>query len=177
MVSGALAAHGMDVVGARITTSRDHVAVDAFRVRWNASMDPGCWERVDATLREVLSGGLDLERVVEQAVRPALFARRRRPIPTAVEIDNRVSEAFTVVDIETGDRVGLLFTITNGLYRLGLDIHLAKINTMDERVFDVFYVTDADGRKIHDAARLEQIRTALFAALQPDAGAPASAPA
>jgi [protein-PII] uridylyltransferase len=173
MVSGALAAHGQDVVGAVIATSRDHVAFDAFRVRWDESMDPSVWERVERTLRGVLAGTFDLERVVQLAVRPARFARKRRPVASLVEIDNRVSEAFTVIDIEAGDRVGLLFTITNCLYRLGLDIHLAKINTMDERVFDVFYVTDADGRKLADPARLDGLRTALLSALQPaDAGAP-----
>jgi [protein-PII] uridylyltransferase len=169
MVSGALAAHGMDVVGARITTSRDHVAFDAFRVRWDGTMDPAGWEGVEATLRGVLAGTIDLERLVEPAVRPGRFGRKRRPIATVVDIDNRVSEAYTVVDIEAGDRVGLLFTITNCLYRLGLDIHLAKINTMDERVFDVFYVTDADGRKLHEAVRLDGLRTALLSALEPAA--------
>jgi [protein-PII] uridylyltransferase len=168
MVSGALAAHGMDVVGARITTSRDHVAFDAFRVRWNGTMDPSCWERVEATLRAVLAGTIDLEGVVAQAVRPGGFGRRRRPIATDVDVDNQVSEAYTVVDIEAADRVGLLFTITNCLYHLGLDIHLAKINTMDERVFDVFYVTDGDGRKLQDADRLHGLRAALLTALEPD---------
>jgi [protein-PII] uridylyltransferase len=167
MVSGALATEGLDVVGARIITSRDAVAFDAFRVRWDGTMDPSCWERVEATLRGVLAGSIDLERLVAQAVRPALYARKRRPIPTVVAIDNQVSEAYTVVDVECGDRVGLLFGITNCFYQLGIDIHLAKVNTMDERVFDVFYVTDNEGRKIEDAPRLEQVRTALLAALEP----------
>jgi [protein-PII] uridylyltransferase len=138
-------------------------------------MDPSCWERVEAALLGVLAGSIDLERLVAQAVRPALYARKRRPIPTVVAIDNRVSEAYTVVDIECGDRVGLLFGITNCFYHLGLDIHLAKINTMDERVFDVFYVTDGDGRKVEDPARLERIRTSLQAALDPQAMTPQAA--
>jgi [protein-PII] uridylyltransferase len=175
MVSGALATHGLDVVGARITTSSDAVAFDAFRVRWDPSMDPACWERVETTLRGVLAGSVDLERLVAQAIRPALFARKRRPIPTVVAVDNRVSEAYTVIDIESGDRVGLLFGITNCFYHLGLDIHLAKINTMDERVFDVFYVTDGEGRKVEDPAGIERIRTALLAGLEPQPTVPQAA--
>jgi [protein-PII] uridylyltransferase len=175
MVSGALATHGLDVVGARITTSRDALAFDAFRVRWDPTMDPTCWERVEATLWGVLAGTTDLEALVAQAVRPALFTRKRRPIPTVVAIDNQVSETYTVIDLECGDRVGLLFGITNCLYRLGLDIHLAKINTMDDRVFDVFYVTDRGGRKVEEPRRLEDIRAALLAALDPQTAAPRAA--
>jgi [protein-PII] uridylyltransferase len=167
MMSGALAAHAMDVVGARITTSRDGVAFDAFRVRWDAAMDSSRWERVEASLRGILAGTVDVERLVAQAVRPAFYARKGRPVPTVIDIDNEVSETATVIDVESGDRVGLLFTITNSLFHLGLDIHLAKINTMADRVFDVLYVTDGDGRKIRDPDRLELIRTTLRTALDP----------
>ena len=44
------------------------------------------------------------------------------------------------------------------LYHLWIEIHLAKITTMVDQVLDVFYVTDAEGRKIEDPAHLEQIR-------------------
>jgi [protein-PII] uridylyltransferase len=175
MVSGALATHGLDVVGARITTSRDALAFDAFRVRWDPTMDPTCWEGVEATLRGMLAGTINLEALVAQALRPALFTRKRRPIPTSVAIDNQVSETYTVIDLECGDRVGLLFGITNCLYHLGLDVHLAKINTMDDRVFDVFYVTDRGGRKVEEPERLEHVRTALLAALEPQAAVPQAA--
>src|SRR5207249_3984651 len=79
--------------------------------------------------------------------RPSILARRRRRVPTSVEIHNEVSREYTVLDVYTGDRVGLLFTITNTLYHLWLEIHLAKITTMVDQVLDVFYVTDHEGRK------------------------------
>ena len=88
-------------------------------------------------------------------------------LPTKVEIDNEVSEDFTVIDVFTLDRVGVLFAITNTLYHLGLSIHLAKITTSVDRVLDVFYVTDRDGRKIDDPARLALIRDTVLEELQP----------
>ena len=45
---------------------------------------------------------------------------------------------------------------------------------MVDEVLDVFYVTDVDGRKIEDPARLETIRDELVRALSP---APSSPPA
>jgi len=95
-------------------------------------------------------------------------------VPTRVEIDNTVSREHTVLDVYTGDRVGLLFTITNCLYHLWLEIHLAKITTMVDQVLDVFYVTDHQGRKIEDHARLEAIREELTRALEADGSAAAA---
>jgi [protein-PII] uridylyltransferase len=169
MLSGVLAAHGMNILAARITTSHDGVALDAFRVSHDDADLPGDaerWERVERTLRAVLEGRVDIEELVRRSQRPSILTRRRRPVPTSVEIDNRVSREYTVLDVYTGDRVGLLFSITNCLYHLWLEIHLAKITTMVDQVLDVFYVTDNEGRKIEDPARLEVIRRELTHALE-----------
>src|SRR5439155_1276327 len=82
-------------------------------------------------------GEVNVEELVERSARPSILARRRRRVPTSVEIHNEVSREYTVLDVYTGDRVGLLFTITNTLYHLWLEIHLAKITTMVDQVLDV----------------------------------------
>src|SRR5207244_2467304 len=125
--------------------------------------------------RSGLRGGIDVEALVERSRRRSRFARPRRPVPTRVDIDNTVSREHTVLDVFTADRVGLLFRITNCLYHLWLEIHLAKITTMVDQVLDVFYVTDHQGRKIEDAARLDAIREELTRALEAD-GAASAAP-
>ncbi|HLY38910.1 MAG TPA: [protein-PII] uridylyltransferase, partial [Candidatus Binatia bacterium] len=114
----------------------------------------------------VLAGEVDVEELVRRSRRPSILARRKRRVQTVVEIDNRVSRGYTVLDVYTGDRVGVLFTITNCLYHLWLEIHVAKITTMVDQVLDVFYVTDNEGRKIEDSARLEVIRRELTRALE-----------
>src|SRR4030095_9393518 len=62
-----------------------------------------------------------------------------------------------------GDQVGVLCAIATALYHLGLSIHLAKISTSVDRVLDVFYVTDEDGRKVEDRSRLALIRDTRLA--------------
>jgi [protein-PII] uridylyltransferase len=62
-----------------------------------------------------------------------------------VTIDNRTSEQYTVVDVFTQDRVGLLFAITHTLFKLGLRIHLARITTNADQALDVFYLSDREG--------------------------------
>ncbi|HKA28107.1 MAG TPA: [protein-PII] uridylyltransferase, partial [Candidatus Binatia bacterium] len=170
MLSGVLASHAMNILAARIDTSRDGVALDAFRVSHDGadeSIDRERWERVERTLRGVLAGTLDVEELVRRSARPSLLTKRRRPVPTRVEVHNDVSADYTVLDVYAADRVGLLFTITNCLYHLWLEIHLAKITTMVNEVLDVFYVTDPEGRKVTDPERIVAIREALVRALAP----------
>jgi [protein-PII] uridylyltransferase len=179
MLSGVLAAHGMNILAARIDTSRDEVALDAFRVSHEGAddtVDRDRWERVGHTLRAVLSGTRDFEALVASSSRPSVLEKKRRPVPTRVEFDNEVSGAYTVIDVYAADRVGLLFTITNCLYHLWLQIHLAKITTMVHEVLDVFYVTDVEGRKVEDPAQLERIRQELVRALSPASSAAPSEP-
>lgn len=174
-LTGVLLAHGMNILNASINTSLSGMALDVFRISHDdepeVAQRPERWQRIRTTLEAVLLRGEDVEALVARAEPPL---RRRRYTPRAaseVEVDNDLSEHFTVLDVYSQDRVGLLFTIANALYHLDLSIHLAKITTNVDHVLDVFYVTDAAGRKVTDAARLEQIRSELISRLT-DAPAP-----
>jgi [protein-PII] uridylyltransferase len=169
-ITGVLAAHGMNILGAEITTSAGGVALDEFRI---SHEDGGAiarsddrWERIQTALVKVLAGTLDVEQMVAAAIQPSPLPQKVVPrVETRIEIDNRVSERFTVVDVYTQDRVGVLFAITNALYHLGLSIYLAKITTNVDQVLDVFYVTDESGRKVEAPAALERIRATVMGAL------------
>jgi [protein-PII] uridylyltransferase len=91
-------------------------------------------------------------------------ALRRRP--TQVLVDNSTSDRFTILDVFTQDRTGLLYAIARSLYELGLSVNIAKIATYVDQVVDVFYVTDMAGAKIRNERRLGEIRTTLTAAIE-----------
>lgn len=178
MITGVLAAEGLNILAAAIATGDDGVALDAFRISRpsdDPALDEDRVERLETTLRDVLRGRVDVEALVQRSARPWLRRRRGRVVETTIEIDNDVSEAYTVLDVTAGDRVGLLFTITNCLYHQGVSIHLAKVTTMVTQALDAFYVTDLEGRKIRDPGRLSAIRDALRSALEPAPAAAASA--
>ena len=82
-------------------------------------------------------------------------------IPTSVTFDLQDSDYYSLIEVSAQDQIGLLFTITNTLYRQGCLIHLAKISTVLHHVYDVFYVTDSTGRKIEDWRRMEEICEAV----------------
>lgn len=175
-VVGALSSHGLNILTVRLVTSTSGWALDVFRIEHRegdvdaASAD--VWTAVAATLEGIFAGEVDSRELVHKAllgrarrVGDRLAARRGS---TRVEIDNRLSREFTVVDVYAGDRPGLLFLVADAMFALGLDIHLAKISTHLTSVLDVFYVTDAGRKKIEDPARLEQIRRSIVSALDPE---------
>lgn len=171
-LTGVLRAYGMNIAAARITTGGSGMALDVFRVTHlegaAIATDAERWDRIQSAIGKVLSGELDVEQMVARAARPSVLGEKVVPRqPTTVEFDNQASEDFTVIDVFTVDRVGVLFAIANALYHLGMSIHLAKITTSVDRVFDVFYVTDADGLKVEDAGALALIKGTILDELRP----------
>jgi [protein-PII] uridylyltransferase len=83
-----------------------------------------------------------------------------------VVIDNTLSDALTVIEINGLDRPGLLYDVTREISDLNLDIASAHIATFGEKAVDVFYVTDLTGKKITSKSRESAIRERLLKALQ-----------
>jgi [protein-PII] uridylyltransferase len=103
---------------------------------------------------------------VARRQRPTLLTTRPAPrFATRVEVDNEVSADYTVLDIYTHDKVGLLYLITSTLSNLGLYIGVSKISTKVDQVADVFYVRDIFGQKIMSPEKLGEITTQLKSAI------------
>jgi [protein-PII] uridylyltransferase len=174
-VAGVLLANRIDIAGAQIHSRRADpgfpvgLALDVFTVRDRAGRAiPAAarWQAVEADLRRVLSDEETTEALVQRRREKSGLPKRVTPeVPTEIEIDNDASDGYTVIDVYTQDRPGVLYAITGTLAELGLDIGLSKVATEAERVADIFYVRDHAGGKIVDPARLEEIREHLRAAL------------
>ncbi|HVA81381.1 MAG TPA: ACT domain-containing protein, partial [Candidatus Binataceae bacterium] len=179
-IAGVLTANNLNILSARITTRDDSLALDVFRVSHlgNAgalAMDEDRWSRVERDLERVLSGEQDIAALVAQSHQVRFGARKFvRRVETEVTVDNRSSEEFTVIDVFTQDRVGLLFAITHTLFELGMVIHVARISTNADQALDVFYISDRDGRKITEIERMRSIRAALVERLEGEPGAVAA---
>jgi len=170
-ITGVFASMNLDILNARIFTSLDGRILDVFRVshrgRSDVVMAEQKWTKFRSTLDGVLSGRIDVERLVESSQRSPFLNKRVPKVSTVVEVDNEASDGFTIVEVFTEDRIGVLFTITHGLHRLGLSIHVAKISTNVDQVADVFYVTDQSGNKVERPDRVEEIRDSLYRSLAP----------
>jgi [protein-PII] uridylyltransferase len=174
-VTGVLLANRVDVIGAYIGSRRaaDGAAevLDVFLVRDRYGRailgDDPRWKRVEDDLAAVLTGDGDVARLVASRQEKRILKPRVTPeVQTEVEVDNAVAADFTVLDVFTQDRPGVLHAITRTLSELGLDIALSKVATEGERVADVFYVRDREtGEKITAPSRLAHVTGALREAL------------
>jgi [protein-PII] uridylyltransferase len=168
-ITGVMAANGVNILGAQINTSRNGKVLDVLQVNSPQGMlimDEQRWQKVEAEMRLALHGEVKVTDLVARRQRPTLLTSRPAPrFATRVEIDNEVSADYTVIDIYTHDKVGLLYLISSTLTRLGLYIGVSKISTKVDQVADVFYVRDIFGQKIKDEDKLAEISTQLKTAI------------
>jgi [protein-PII] uridylyltransferase len=175
-VAGVLYANRIEVVDAAIYSrhptdpSESPEALDIFRVRDSMARPVTAearWSKVREDLEAVVSGRIKAEVLTAARPRTESVAAWKTPaVPTECKLDNNVSRDFTVVEVITEDRPGVLYAIARALFVAGLDIHRSKIATEANRAIDVFYVRDKGSmEKITDPARQDSLRETLLGLL------------
>jgi [protein-PII] uridylyltransferase len=174
-ITAVLASHRLAVQTAHIytrTRASGAEAFDVFEVRRaglseGPPLDDALVARIAKDLDGLLGGTLPLADVLARRSTTPAWAERKRPdVRTEILVDNEVSPRFTVIDVFTRDRFGLLHAIARALHESGLSIGLSKVSTEGDRVADVFYVRDAAGNKVESVAAVEAVRSALVRAIE-----------
>ena len=167
-IAGSFAAARINILSADIYTREDSLALDIFHIcdtehRAVGEDAPLC--KVDQILRGLLTGRLD--RTLPELIHEEYSSMRRMPhqgeelFPTSIAFNNEDSDRATILEIVTPDRLGLLHHVLDVLSNCDLDIGLAKISTEKGAAMDAFYLTDREGKKVADPARLESITAQL----------------
>ena len=171
MLAAIFAASRLKVMGAQICTWQPAKgsprALDAFWVRGRSGADgvKKMLPKLQCDLAALLAGEKTPEELVSSR-RASRWNERRAPdVTPRVSIDNRAARQKTVVEVIAPDRLGLLYALAHVLASEGLSISIAKINTEGARIADVFYVSEADGSKVTDAARLARLEQHLLSAI------------
>lgn len=168
-VSGVLALHGLNVLGAQIFTRQDGVALEVFRVEQGGDEEDR-FEQVAADTQKALRGRLSLDvRLAQKRRDYSGRVPKGKQEPPQVLIDNQASDYHTIIEVHATDRTGLLYVLTKALADLGLDIHLAKVSTYAEDVVDAFYVTDLDGQKLDEAEHAKEVERAILHRIEVEA--------
>ena len=85
--------------------------------------------------------------------------------PTHIAFDNEGSEIYTIIEVDTRDRPGLLYDLTRTLANNNIYIASAMIATYGAQVVDTFYVKDMFGLKLHTRSRQETLDRKLRQAI------------
>jgi [protein-PII] uridylyltransferase len=87
-------------------------------------------------------------------------------VPTRVSFDNTGSDIYTIVEVDTRDRPGLLYDLTRTLAANNVYIASAVIATYGEQAVDSFYVKDMFGLKFHSESRQKALERKLREAIE-----------
>ena len=166
-LTGALALVGANVVDARSYTTKDGYVTDAFWIQdadghpYEAARLPRLTQMIEKTLRG--------EVIAREAFRTRDKIKKREKafrVPTHITFDNEGSEIYTIIEVDTRDRPGLLHDLTRALAAANVYIANAVIATYGEQAVDAFYVKDMFGLKYHSRAKQQALEAKLVEAIE-----------
>ncbi|MFN2508164.1 MAG: [protein-PII] uridylyltransferase [Chthoniobacterales bacterium] len=166
-IAGSFSVAPLNILSADIYTRGDNVVLDVFRVcdlKSHAVTDENERASVEATLRRaLLDPRFDFPPLLEKAGRKlATKSREDFDLPTKIIIDNKSHPSYTLIQIETPDRLGLLYELLSVLGQEGVSIALSRISTEKGGATDTFYVVDSRTRgKLGGADRLRALQMKL----------------
>ena len=161
---GVFTLNNMEVLSARIFTLKNGLAFDVFEVtnppdRFRQEEQ---WLRTGEDLGAALGNDLPLDSLILAKVQAVMVpAGFGGSIKKKVKVDNDTSDFFTLIEVDSGSRMGLLYDLAKEISASGLDIRSAKVSSDRERMTGVFYVRDSDGQKIYDEEQIAVLREKL----------------
>ncbi|MFE3836256.1 [protein-PII] uridylyltransferase [Pseudogemmobacter sonorensis] len=165
-LAGALALVGANVRDARTYTSKDGYATAVF---WIQDAEGKPYEASKLSrLRQMIGKTLRGEVIAREALKDRDKVKRRERefrFPTHVMFDNDGSDIYTIIEVDTRDRPGLLYDLTRTLAASNVSIASAMIATYGAQVVDSFYVKDSFGLKLHQQARQDSLEQKLRQAI------------
>lgn len=165
-IAGAFLSAQINILSADIFTRGDNLALDIFRV-CSTQFDPVTNVKDIARVETRLSDSLAVE---DYDFTPLLSKEARlrsykvsqdAELPTKITIENTLHPTFTVVDIQTPDRLGLLYDLLRAFGEAGVNIELSRITTEMEVAMDSFYITGKEGRKVNDETSIKRLQRLL----------------
>ncbi len=169
-IAGVFTLHNIDILDVQVFTWRNNIALDIFKVKPppDQIMEDEKWKRAENKLMRALADKINLASALKKKV-PVFgkFGQRVSRRPHRIQVDNKSSSFFTIIEVFTYDFTGLLFNISDALFRCGFNIWVAKIATKADQVVDVFYVRDLNGQKIDEPDQVAEIKAAILERLPP----------
>ncbi|HUP06146.1 MAG TPA: [protein-PII] uridylyltransferase, partial [Caldimonas sp.] len=154
---------GFNILDAKVHTTTTGYALDTFQV-----ISPPFEEHyrdLIAYVETQLGAALRASGPLPEPSRGRLSRRVRSfPITPRVTLNPDERGQRWLLNVSTSDRSGLLYAIARVLARHGINLQLAKISTLGERVEDTFLI---DGPVLQQNRRQIEVETELLDAITP----------
>ncbi|HEY8899864.1 MAG TPA: [protein-PII] uridylyltransferase [Chthoniobacterales bacterium] len=165
-VAGAFLSANINILSADIFTRGDNLALDIFRVCDSRNLPVNSvrdHERVETRLLDsLLHEEYDFTPLFGEPSRLRSYRlSQEAELPTRIVVDNEAHPFNTIVEIQTPDRLGLLYSLLRALGSIGITIQTSRITTEMEVAMDTFYVTGRDEKKILDQGAIERLQRLL----------------
>ena len=160
--AGAVSSFGLDILKAEAFANSSGVILDTFVVadpKRMLQLNPTEVDRLSDLLQRIALGRTDAQKLLRGR---GLLDTHKRTGPPSVRFDSDACPTATLVEIDTEDRPGLLYSLATVFSTSACNIDVVLVDTKGRRAIDVFYVAH-DGRKLPPEMQ-ERLKEKLMAA-------------
>ncbi|WP_042298674.1 [protein-PII] uridylyltransferase [Paraburkholderia kururiensis] len=154
--------NGLSVLDARVSTTKHGYALDNFLVAYTEG--DVHYRDIANLVEQELTARLAAPGTLLPEPSKGRLSRLSRTFPITPRVDLRADERgqYYILSVSANDRPGLLYSIARVLAEHRVGVHAARINTLGERVEDVFLL---DGHGLSDNRLQIQVETELLRAI------------
>jgi len=170
LATSGIAQLGLNIVDARVYTSKNAMVLDTFHVQ--ESDDSHCTEaerleQIKAHLSQVLAAPNQSPTEMD---RPIPRKAKSFEIPTEIKFSAPSNKPYTELEIYTPDRPGLLADISQALFKANVRVRFARIATVSEQAQDILQVTSPNGTPLtsEEEQRVRQVLEETLLTDMPD---------
>lgn len=185
-LAGAFSVAGLSILGAKVISRSDHIAIDTFYV-----VEAGRGVVQSAAAQETFARTIEAALMSNKDLYPEIVAQAKKlsagryttsasgealhtSFPPTVEVYHELAMQRTIVEIQARDQIGLLYRLAKIISDQGFDITFARIGTERGVAIDTFYIESSDPGVPIDNVRLHALRDTLSEVIKPVAVAAAS---
>jgi [protein-PII] uridylyltransferase len=178
-LAGAFSVAGLNILGAKVISRTDHIAIDTFYV-----VEPGRGVVQNAAAQESFAKIIESALISNADLYPEILAQAKKiaatrylyskagetlhsSFPPTVDVYHEISMQRTIVEVQARDQIGLLYRLAKAIFDFGFDITFARIGTERGVAIDTFYIESANHEAVEDSDRLQKLRSALTEVITP----------
>ena len=157
IVTAILTRLGLNIVDARIITSKNGLTLDTYLVLDENNQAIQDHDRIDKIHQLISNGIKQTDTLPRTTSRSASRQLKHFDTPTRITTEESADGQLTLMEIISRDQPGLLATIGKVFFDHKIRVHNAKISTIGENAENIFLITDTNSQAISDKKQLNTL--------------------